>query len=86
MLQTMEALFAHYQMGHFDIPVYATREEMIREKLKMWEERRARRLDGVTVGVCCDCGIVTDMAKPGWKPRHRERCPGRKPGDEVVDG
>ena len=47
-LSTIQGCYEHWQLGHLDIPVYATREEMmevmarqIREECK---QRRARKL------------------------------------------
>lgn len=39
-----ETVFQHWQMGHFDTPVYCTRQELIEAKLKQIEERRNRPL------------------------------------------
>jgi hypothetical protein len=43
-LFSREGCYQHWQMGHCDTPVYATRDEMIKAKLNQLQERRARAL------------------------------------------
>ena len=33
-LQTIDAVYGHWKLGHFDTPVYCSKEEMINRKLK----------------------------------------------------
>ena len=44
MLSTVQGIHEHWQQGHFDTPVYCTRQELIKAKLEQIEERRRRPL------------------------------------------